>query len=351
MALLSTLVDDFNDNSISANWPLSYGGVSETGGRARVPCSQLSYAGYQTDTVWTFDSFFVNLPTIGTLNSATVECYTSAWIFSAGQDPGTHVGFLGDRTTGNLYFMSRVGYVDAGALSVTLNPTTHAWWRLRISGANLVWETSPDGITWTTQRTLATPAWVSAATDCKLLLESHRNDGTDNFSEFDNLNVPQFSTVTATGSATLGGITAAGTGIRTTPATAAPTLGGLTGAATGVRTVVASAAPTLGALTAAATGVRTVAASSAVQLGGVTAAGTAVRTVLATSSATLGALSASAVGSTSTVVSATGSAVLGGLVGQAVAAGGTVHRPDLGTIARPSTGTVTRPYAGIVARP
>lgn len=328
MALLSTLVDDFNDNSISANWPLSYGGVSETGGRARVPCSQLSYAGYQTDTVWTFDSFFVNLPTIGTLNSATVECYTSAWIFSAGQDPGTHVGFLGDRTTGNLFFMSRVGYVDAGALSVTLNPTTHAWWRLRISGANLVWETSPDGTAWTTQRTLPTPAWLSAATDCKLLLESHRNDGTDNFSEFDNLNVAPFSVVNATSSTTLGGITGAATGVRTVAATTSATLGGLSGTATGVRITPATSAVTLGGLTGSATGTRLVPATTAAVLGGLTGAATGARTVNAVSNVTLG-----------------------GLIGHATAAGGTVHRPDLGTTSRPSLGTVIRPYVGTVARP
>lgn len=330
MALLSTLVDDFNDNSISASWPLSYGGVSETGGRARVPCSQLSYAGYQTDTVWTFDSFFVNLPTIATLNSATVECYTSAWVFSAGQDPGTHVGFLGDRTTGNLFFMSRVGYVDAGALSVTLSPTTHAWWRLRISGGNLVWETSSDGTSWTTQRTLATPAWLSAATDCKLLLESHRNDGTDNFSEFDNLNVLPFSTVNATSSTTLGGITAAASGVRATPGTSTVTLGGITAAGAGTRMTPGSVAAILGGLTAGSTG---------------------VRTVVGTAAAPLGALTASGTGATSAHVSATGAATLGGLLGQATAAGGTVHRPDLGTITRPSSGTVTRPYAGIVVRP
>lgn len=351
MALLSTLVDDFNDNSISASWPLSYGGVSETGGRARVPCSQLSYAGYQTDTVWTFDSFFVNLPTIATLNSATVECYTSAWVFSAGQDPGTHVGFLGDRTTGNLFFMSRVGYVDAGALSVTLSPVTHAWWRLRISGGNLIWETSPDGTTWTTQRTLATPAWLSAATDCKLLLESHRNDGTDNFSEFDNLNVLPFSTVNATGAASLGGVTAAGAGVRTTPGSAAATLGAITAAGGGTRTTPGSVAATLGSLTAGSTGVRTTPGTAAGSLGAIAAGATGVRSVLAATTATLGALTASGTGATSAHVSATGTATLGGLIGQATAAGGTVHRPDLGTIARPSSGTVTRPYAGIVVRP
>jgi hypothetical protein len=37
--------------------------------------------------------------------------------------------------------------------SITYNATDHRWWRLRVSGTTVNWETSPDGATWTTRRT------------------------------------------------------------------------------------------------------------------------------------------------------------------------------------------------------
>lgn len=188
--LLSTLVDNFDDNTIAdPPWAANYGTVSETGGRARVACASSTYSGYQTNTIYTFDRFAVNVPVIAALNGATTECYTAAWVFSGGEDPGSHVGFLADRTTGLLWFMDRTGYVEPDALSVDLDETEHAWWRLQLDGGFLVWETSPDGVDWTWQRFSEAPAWLLTATDCKLLLEAHRSDGADNFSEFDNLNV------------------------------------------------------------------------------------------------------------------------------------------------------------------
>ena len=40
MPSLSTLVDNFNDGVIAPDWGRnSYGGVSEVGGQARVPCT------------------------------------------------------------------------------------------------------------------------------------------------------------------------------------------------------------------------------------------------------------------------------------------------------------------------
>jgi hypothetical protein len=341
VANLSTLVDDFDDNSIGSDWPLSYGGVSETGGRARVPCSSASYAGYQTDTIWTFDSVFFQIPTFPALAGATVECYTSAWIFSAGQDAGTHVGFLGDHTTGNLYFMSRTGYVDGGAVSVTLDPATHAWWRLRISGGNLIWETAPDGSTWTTRRTLATPAWLSAATDCKLLLESHRNDGTNNFSEFDNVNVVPFATVEGAAAAPLGGLAGSASGLRTVSSSALSALGGLSAVTAGVRTVAGAASAAPGGLSATMAGVRQVAGSAMVVLAGPAGSASGSRAVSGSAAVSLGALAVSVSGVRTVPGSA--SVLLGGLTGSASSVSAIT--------ARPSAGTTTRPFSGVTARP
>lgn len=57
-------------------------------------------------------------------------------------------------------------YVTAGVASntsIAYSATTHAWWRVEDNGTSVLWRTSPDGTTWTTQRTVtrATIGWTA----------------------------------------------------------------------------------------------------------------------------------------------------------------------------------------------
>ena len=127
------------------------------------------------------------------------------------------------------------------------------------------------------------------------------------------------ATVTGTAASTLGGLTAAASGVRTVLGTAAAPLGALVGTASGTRTVVGTAAALLGVLGGTATGLRTVTGTAASTLGGLTAAASGVRTVLGTAAAPLGALVGTASG-TRTVVG-TVAASLGALTGAVVGVG------------------------------
>lgn len=49
------------------------------------------------------------------------------------------------------------------------------WWRIRESGGNTMWETSPNSITWTTHRTVANPITV---TSLQIELQAGNYDGT-----------------------------------------------------------------------------------------------------------------------------------------------------------------------------
>jgi D-alanyl-D-alanine dipeptidase len=80
------------------------------------------------------------------------------------------------------------GFFDPGAVSITYSSTTHRWWRIMLSGGNWVWDTSPDAITWTNQRTSTAPSWATSGTTLSVALASHRDAGTNDFSEFDNFN-------------------------------------------------------------------------------------------------------------------------------------------------------------------
>ena len=222
MPLISTLIDNFNDNVIGPEWGNAYGGVSEVGGRARVPCAVDAYAGYQTGPVYTLagSSVYLQIPVAAPAAGASVEAQT---VFAITPDPtqGTNLA-ININTVGNtIRFESNVGYSDAAAVSLTYSAATHLWLRIRETGGNVLWDTSPDGTTWTTRRTLATPAWVASATDLSLDLWSYRNNGAGNYAEFDNVNTLTNGAVipaTGAGSAQTNAIA---TTKRTVPATGA----------------------------------------------------------------------------------------------------------------------------------
>lgn len=188
MPSLSTLVDSFNDGVLGPEWGNSYGGTTETDGRARVPCTT-GYAGCQTGYAWTLAgaSFFVQVPTTPDPTGATAEAYAAVTV--QGTTEGTRVGFIINKVSGMLRCVSETGYWDDNAVEVTYDPVAHQFLRLAEDGTNLIWSTSPDGSTWTTRRTLATPAWIPADAElCALDMSAHRDGGVADVAEFDYFN-------------------------------------------------------------------------------------------------------------------------------------------------------------------
>ncbi|MET8694707.1 hypothetical protein ABZV65_19440 [Streptomyces bauhiniae] len=187
MPSLSTLTDNFNDNSIGPNWGNTYGGAIETGGRARVPCTT-GYAGYQTGYSWTLAgaTIYCQIPTVpAAAGAASAYC---TLMVNSGTD-GTRLGFTYDAVAGQLKCTNEVGYTDASPTVLTYSSTTHKWWRLREDGTNVYWDTSTDGSTWTNRRTFATPAWVTTGIDtCAVDMSAHRDAGTANYAEYDLFN-------------------------------------------------------------------------------------------------------------------------------------------------------------------
>jgi hypothetical protein len=188
MPSLSTLIDNFNAGTLGPEWGNSYGGTAVVGGRARVPCTT-GYAGCQTGYAWTLAgaSLFVQVPTAPAAAGAAVEAYFALTV--QGATEGTRVGFSMNAVTGLLRCVSETDYWDDAAVELTYDPVAHLFLRLAEDGVNLTWATSPDGSTWTTRRTLATPAWIVAdAEACALDMSAHRDSGTDDYVEFDLVN-------------------------------------------------------------------------------------------------------------------------------------------------------------------
>jgi len=238
MPSLSTLIDNFNGASIGPDWGNSYGGASQSGGLAHVPCTT-GYAGFQTSYTWTLAgaAFFVKVVAVPAASTAT-EAYASVFVnapgigVTGGPEEGYRIGFVINTVTGLLRCKNDTGYFDAGSVDITYNATTHAFLRLREDGTNVYWDTSPDGSTWTNRRTLATPAWVTAEIGtCALDLSAHRDAGTSDEAQYDLFNTLSNGAVyygsgsgSAQTAATAAGIyTAVGsaTGLAGTAATAA----------------------------------------------------------------------------------------------------------------------------------
>ncbi|MEU0912126.1 chitosanase [Streptomyces althioticus] len=192
--LLSTLQDNFDDNVLSTTlWTESYPTTgatapTEVGGRARVPCFT-DYSAYLSNAEYKLAGSHALVRVYPPEKGTGTDVYASMAIESASAPEGTTLSIMVNTGTGNIRFSHNTDYWDNNAVSIAYNATSHAWVRIREASGTVYWETSPDGITWTSRRTMATPAWVASATDMSVSLSSHRNAGTANYAEFDNFNV------------------------------------------------------------------------------------------------------------------------------------------------------------------
>jgi hypothetical protein len=61
-----------------------------------------------------------------------------------------------------LYMRFLVNDTPMSPMNITFNRTTHRWWRLRGVGSTAIWETSPDGSTWTERHRAPAPFLMTA---------------------------------------------------------------------------------------------------------------------------------------------------------------------------------------------
>ncbi|GGX98459.1 hypothetical protein [Streptomyces fructofermentans] len=189
---LNAISDGFDDGTIDPVWEDTYGGPVETGGRARVPCAVGTYAAYASAPAYRLRESSVHCRLYPPADAGATD---EAWaqLLIASPLAGTDVIMEVNAATGNLVMASRVGYTDGALVALTYNATAHAWIRVRETGGQILWDTSPDGTTWTNRRTATSPAWVGDPT-AQLQLISHRDTGIDDYAEFDFLNTAAGST-------------------------------------------------------------------------------------------------------------------------------------------------------------
>ncbi|MDQ0842403.1 hypothetical protein [Streptomyces sp. V1I6] len=194
MPSFGMLRDDFDDGSRDvALWSGSYGDVVEEAGLARVPCST-AFSAYQSASVYSLAGSQVSCRVVApAAGGATVEALAEVLVITG--TSGTDGGFSLNAVTGQLSLVSRAGYFDGAAVTLTYSPTDHAWLRLREAAGVLYWETSPDGMAWTTRRSSVSPAWVSDV-NLSVIMAGHRNNGADDYAEFDSFNITRAGVLT-----------------------------------------------------------------------------------------------------------------------------------------------------------
>lgn len=161
------LADDFADGvrAPSWGWAFASGGAAraETGGRLVITLADMtagsSYAGYATNRTYdlTESRVYVEVPVMASTATAA-QVYMSAAFNRPG--PDDRVQFL--QESGTLSARKDIAGTISTLWSAPWDATAHRWWQLRETGGLLYWETSPDGVVWTTRATDGDPTNLAA---------------------------------------------------------------------------------------------------------------------------------------------------------------------------------------------
>ena len=151
----SALVDAFADDTVSAVlWPNKYGTLAETGGNLVITPS-LTYSAVLTANIYAFAGMAADAEVVQVGDSdpgTTLETFLE-WRLDVSNKLTLRV------LDGQLRFRTRTAGVDSET-NIAYDPVAHRWWRIAEQSGTLYFQTSPDGMAWTTRRSVAAPSWA-----------------------------------------------------------------------------------------------------------------------------------------------------------------------------------------------
>lgn len=186
----STLVDAFTTTFNTAEWTQTSGATAPA-----IDTGRLKLVTAAADTEYSKVTSNVGNP-LNLVGSQIVIKVTQALagshessiqVFKTG-DPTTNVAFI-NAGNATLYMRSVTANVNSDT-TIAYDATAHLYWRIRESGGNVLWDTSPDKTTWTNRRSMTAPAWVSS---CYVVLGAGHWDAAEAAATtvyFDDLNTP-----------------------------------------------------------------------------------------------------------------------------------------------------------------
>jgi hypothetical protein len=161
----SLFEDDFEDGTQDAFWQDGCGPfftedtlvtVVEAGGvvtvTPRVSVSGSRYNGYEFVNFIDASDRTATLEVVAPLSSTNTQTWFGLYL----TDVSTTDMAVFTIDSGNLIMRRRISLSNSST-SIAYDGVAHRWLRIRETGGNLLWETAPDGSTWTTRRTISSP--------------------------------------------------------------------------------------------------------------------------------------------------------------------------------------------------
>lgn len=169
MAAVSTLYDNFDDNSLAGGWYTYSGGsatVNETNQRIQfaMPSSSTSstYAGIASNSTYDLTGSYAFLETVTLPSSST----NAGAILTLKVNGSNELRWIKEAST--LYAQRTVGGTRTTVTSFAFNSSTHKWWRIRESGGTIYWDTSTNGGSWTNRG-----SWTNTLTITSIEVNVH----------------------------------------------------------------------------------------------------------------------------------------------------------------------------------
>lgn len=184
------MTDDFTGTFSTTKWPNFSGSVSNVSGRLRiVPTTGFPQAA--SGQIFNLNSYpvWVQVPTIPAIGNGGIR--TMFILSDAAYTNQVYFQLEGSGTSRDIFLWGSPAPTGvSGNAAPTYDAVNHVWWRFRIVGANLLYETSPDDVTWTAQRTVVAPSFLTS-TLVRATLQCYftGTEPSPGFAEFDNFNL------------------------------------------------------------------------------------------------------------------------------------------------------------------
>lgn len=193
---ISTLVDNFNDNSLDTTLYGSFGStVSETNQQLELlnGANYTSYLG-----IFTIRRYFLtsSAVTIKLVNAGNQSLTSLQALIQLELDSNNQVYYLVEGNT--LKAVKKVSGAVSDVNTVAYNSTTMAYLKISESGGTISWDYSSNGQSWTNLTTLSNPFAVTSL-QVNILAGTYSNEASSTTVIWDNLNViPSATAMTAT---------------------------------------------------------------------------------------------------------------------------------------------------------
>jgi hypothetical protein len=228
---MSWLTDTFATQD-TVKW--TFVGATVTGGQVSItPAGSSGKINSNTKNNLIGSAAAVEAVSMGAAGASWLVVYTDA------VDGATYAGMY--KSGANLFFREHDAATN-DETSTTYDAVAHRWWRIRESAGSIFWDTSPDGLTWTNQRSKPT---ATLNLNYRASYAQLYADGASGVSIFDNFNVS-----TCTLAATTRPVVAAMSSAQTQTGTLAATLQTLVASMSASQTHQATLAATLQTLVA-----------------------------------------------------------------------------------------------------